>query len=56
VQTVQARQGLRIASPEEIAFRRGWIDAAQLEALALPLAKVEYGKYLLELAKNGPES
>jgi len=55
VQTVQQRQGLRIASPEEIAFRRGWIDAAQLEVLARPLAKVDYGQYLLELAKHGPE-
>jgi glucose-1-phosphate thymidylyltransferase len=52
VQTVQSRQGLQIASPEEIAFRRGWIDAKQLEALAAPLAKVEYGRYLQALARG----
>jgi len=54
VQTVQQRQGLQIASPEEIAFRRGWIDAAQLAELAKPLSKVEYGRYLLALAEHGP--
>ena len=52
VQTVQSRQGLQIASPEEIAFRRGWIDAKQLEAPAAPLAKVEYGRYLQALARG----
>ena len=39
----------------EIAFRRGWIDATQLESLAKPLSKVGYGRYLLDLAKHGPE-
>jgi glucose-1-phosphate thymidylyltransferase len=47
VHTIERRQGLSIASPEEIAFRQGFIDAAQLEALAHPIAKSGYGKYLL---------
>ncbi|MEM9727741.1 MAG: glucose-1-phosphate thymidylyltransferase RfbA [Myxococcota bacterium] len=50
VQTIQERQGLRASCPEEIAFRKGWIDAAQLRALADPLAKTAYGQYLRELA------
>jgi len=49
VHTIERRQGLNIASPEEIAFRQGFIDAAQLEALAHPIAKSGYGKYLLSL-------
>ena len=52
VQTIQTRQGLRAACPEEIAFRKGWIDAAELERLAAPLEKTEYGQYLKALA-NG---
>jgi glucose-1-phosphate thymidylyltransferase len=52
VQTIQERQGVRAACPEEIAFRKGWIDAAQLEQLAEPLQKTEYGQYLRALA-NG---
>ena len=50
VQTIQERQGLRAACPEEIAFRKGWIDAAQLRGLAEPLEKTEYGQYLRALA------
>jgi glucose-1-phosphate thymidylyltransferase len=49
IQTIQARQGLQIACPEEIAFLKGWIDGAQLKALAEPLQKTEYGEYLLGL-------
>ncbi|MEO6028364.1 MAG: glucose-1-phosphate thymidylyltransferase RfbA [Candidatus Binatia bacterium] len=49
IQTIEKRQGLKIACPEEIAWRRGWIDDAQLEALATPLAKTAYGRYLREL-------
>jgi glucose-1-phosphate thymidylyltransferase len=52
VQTIQERQGLRAACPEEIAFRMGWIDAEQLERLAKPLEKTEYGQYLHALANE----
>jgi len=46
VQTIEARQGLKIAAPEEIAWRKGWIDDAALRSLARPLAKSGYGAYL----------
>ena len=49
VETLEARQGQKIACPEEIAYEQGWIDAAQLRALAAPLAKSTYGQYLLGL-------
>jgi len=49
IATLEKRQGLKVACPEEVAFRSGWIDAAQLEALARPLAKNGYGQYLLRL-------
>ncbi len=49
IATLEKRQGLKVACPEEIAFRAGWIDAAQLEALAWPLAKNGYGQYLLKV-------
>jgi glucose-1-phosphate thymidylyltransferase len=49
IATLERRQGLKVACPEEIAFRSGWIDAAQLEALAEPLRKSGYGQYLLAL-------
>ncbi len=49
IATLEKRQGLKVACPEELAFRNGWIDAAQLEALARPLAKNGYGQYLLKL-------
>ncbi|MFN7196361.1 MAG: glucose-1-phosphate thymidylyltransferase RfbA, partial [Hylemonella sp.] len=54
IATLERRQGLKIACPEEIAWRRGWIDAAQLEKLAQPLAKNGYGQYLLRLLAEGP--
>ncbi len=56
VSTVQRRQGLKIACLEEIAYRNAWIDAEQLERLATPLAKNDYGRYLLDLLKEkGPQ-
>jgi len=56
VQTIQARQGLQIASPEEIAFRLGWITADDLRRTVEPLSKTDYGRYLLELADEGPDA
>ena len=52
IATLERRQGLKVACPEEIAWRRGFIDAAQLERLAQPLAKSGYGQYLLGLLKD----
>jgi len=54
IETIEQRQGLRVACPEEIAFYNRWIDAAQLEALARPLAKSGYGRYLMSLLDHGP--
>lgn len=52
VRTIEHRQGLMVACPEEIAFHAGWIDAQDLRRLAQPLAKNEYGRYLLRLAEE----
>ena len=52
VATIEHRQGLKIACPEEIAFKQGWIDEAQLKKLAIPLAKNSYGQYLLQVLKR----
>ena len=52
VQTVQARQGLKIACIEEIAYRMGHIDAEQVLRLAAPLHKNDYGKYLEQIVKE----
>ena len=49
IATLEKRQGLKVACPEEIAFRAGWIDAAQMEALAAPMLKNSYGQYLMSL-------
>jgi glucose-1-phosphate thymidylyltransferase len=49
IQTIERRQGLKIACPEEIAFHQGWIGADDIERLARPMAKNEYGRYLLRL-------
>jgi len=49
IATLEKRQGLKVACPEELAFRNGWIDATQLDALARPLVKNGYGQYLLKL-------
>ena len=53
IEAIETRQGLKVCCPEEIAFRSGFIDAAQLERLAAPLAKSGYGTYLLDIL-NGP--
>ena len=52
IATLENRQGLKVACPEEIAYRQQWIDTNQLEALAQPLAKNGYGQYLLSLLKG----
>ncbi len=52
IATLEKRQGLKVACPEEIAWRQGWIDDAQLEALAVPLAKNGYGAYLQGLLRE----
>jgi glucose-1-phosphate thymidylyltransferase len=52
IATLEKRQGLKVSCPEEIAFRSGWIDAAQLERLATPLLKNDYGRYLMGLLRN----
>jgi len=52
IQTIEERQGLKIACPEEISFRMGYIDAEQVTRLAQPLAKTAYGQYLLQLAQE----
>jgi len=52
IATLEHRQGLKIACPEEIAWRQGWIDSAALEALAQPLSKNGYGQYLVRLLKD----
>jgi len=52
IQTIELRQGLKVACPEEIAFRKGFIDAEQVKKLAAPLIKNDYGKYLLKMIKG----
>ena len=49
IETIERRQGLKIACPEEIAYRRGWISAADVEALAAPMLKNGYGQYLVRM-------
>ena len=52
IQTIELRQGLKVACPEEIAFRKGFIDAEQVKKLAKPLSKNNYGQYLLKMVKG----
>jgi glucose-1-phosphate thymidylyltransferase len=54
IATIEKRQGLKVACPEEIAWRAGWIDSAQLERLAAPMAKNSYGQYLQRLLHDRP--
>lgn len=53
IETIEQRQGLKIGCPEEISYRKGYIDAAQLERLARSLSKNDYGRYLIELLRDG---
>ncbi len=53
IQTIQHRQGLSVACPEEIAYTKGWISAEKVLALAEPLKKTGYGQYLIELIRRG---
>lgn len=53
IQTIVKRQGVQVASLEEISFRKGWINARQLLELAEPMKKNQYGQYLINLANNG---
>lgn len=55
IETIEKRQGFKVAALEEIAFRKGWIDAKQLATLASPMKNNDYGQYLLNLAENGFE-
>jgi glucose-1-phosphate thymidylyltransferase len=54
IQTIEERQGLKVACPEEIAYRMGYIGAEHLERLAHPLCKTSYGQYLLQLLQDAP--
>jgi glucose-1-phosphate thymidylyltransferase len=54
IRTLEHRQGLKVGCPEEVAWRMGWIDAAQLERLAQPLRKCGYGSYLMQLLAETP--
>ena len=54
IQMIEARQGLKIACPEEIAFRLGYVDAEHVRSLARPLAQTEYGQYLLRMLQTAP--
>jgi glucose-1-phosphate thymidylyltransferase len=52
IATLEKRQGLKVACPEELAYRAGWIDAAALEQLAQPLLKNGYGQYLMQVLRE----
>ena len=52
IATLESRQGLKVACPEEIAYRQGWIDSAQMTQLVQPLTKNGYGRYLLSVLSD----
>ena len=52
IATIEGRQGLKVACPEEVAFKEGWIDKKAVEDLAKPLMKTQYGKYLIKLTED----
>jgi len=52
IATLEKRQGLKVACPEEIAFRSGWISREQLESMAQPMLKNGYGHYLMQIVKS----
>ncbi|HVZ35224.1 MAG TPA: glucose-1-phosphate thymidylyltransferase RfbA [Polyangiaceae bacterium] len=56
IQTVEERQGLKVACPEEVAYLHGWISAEQVLALAEPLKKTGYGRYLIDLIQRGHDA
>ena len=56
IQIIENRQGLKVACPEEIAYRMGYISAEQVERLAHPMRKNQYGRYLLELVGKGGQT
>jgi glucose-1-phosphate thymidylyltransferase len=56
IETIEARQGLKVACPEEIAYLKGWIDDAQVRRLAEPLRRSGYGDYLLQLITRGRDA
>ncbi len=56
IETIEQRQGLKVACPEEIAWRLGWIDEAQVERLATPLMKTQYGRYLMAMLAEAPRT
>ena len=55
IETIENRQGLKVACPEEIAFLQGWIDDERVLELAEPLRNSGYGEYLIQLLERGPE-
>jgi glucose-1-phosphate thymidylyltransferase len=55
IETIEARQGLKVACPEEIAFHHGWINKEQVLHLAEPLRSSGYGEYLVQILERGPD-
>jgi len=55
IETIETRQGLKVACPEEIAFQQGWIDDQRVLELAEPLRNSGYGEYLIQLLERGPD-